>query len=94
MIPEVIVEEKVLETYVGEYELAPNFILTVTRDGPQLKTQATGQQEFPVFPKSTNVFYLKVVEAQLTFNQNEDGEMESVTLNQGGQEIIGKKLKD
>lgn len=91
-IKEIIVDEKVLETYVGKYELAPNFILTVSRDGAQLKAQATGQPEFPVFPKSENEFYLKVVEAQLTFNKNEAGTVESVTLYQGGQEITGKKI--
>jgi hypothetical protein len=32
------------------------------------------------------------VEAQLTFNLNEDGIIESVTLFQGGQEIFGKKI--
>lgn len=94
LIPEVVVEEEILETYVGRYELMPNFILTVTKHGSQLLTQATGQPELPVYPKSSNVFYLKVVEAQLTFNKNEDGEIESVTLNQNGQEIVGKKLKE
>lgn len=94
LIEEIIVDETILETYVGKYELAPNFILTVSRDGTQLKTQATGQPEFPIFPKSENVFYLKVVEAQLTFNKNEEGVIESVTLHQGGQEIPGKKLPE
>jgi len=74
--------------------LKPGFILTVTKEGNQLKTQATGQPEFPIFPKSDNVFYLKVVAAQLHFNKNEHGVVESVTLHQGGQEIVGKKLAE
>ncbi len=94
LIPKVTVDEEILETYLGDYELMPNFILTVTRNGTQLITQATGQPPVPVFPKSQNVFYPKVVEAQLTFNKNEDGEIGSVTLNQNGQEIVGKKLKE
>ena len=89
---EIVVDEKILENYVGKYELAPGFILTVSRDGNQMKSQATGQPEVLIYPKSENVFYLKVVEAQLTFNRNEDGNVESVTLHQGGQEIVGKKL--
>jgi hypothetical protein len=32
------------------------------------------------------------VDAQLTFNQNNDGIVESVTLDQGGRQIVGKKL--
>lgn len=88
----VTVDAAVLERYVGQYELAPGFILTITREGTQLKAQATGQAQFPVFAKSTNVFFFKVVEAQLTFNESGEGEIESVTLDQGGQRIVGKKL--
>ena len=87
----IAVDQVVLDTYVGQYELAPGFILTVTRAGDQLNAQATGQGQFPVFAKSTNVFFYKVVEAQLTFN-SKDGMIESVTLDQGGQQLVGKKL--
>jgi serine-type D-Ala-D-Ala carboxypeptidase/endopeptidase len=89
----ITVDSNILEKYVGQYQLVPGFILTVSRDGSQLKVQATGQPEFPVFPKATNVFYYKVVEAQLTFNQNEEGKVQSVTLNQAGREIVGNKLE-
>lgn len=91
---EIVVDEAILESYVGKYELSPGFILTVTKDGFQLKTQASGQAQVDIFPKSDNVFYLKVVEAQLTFNKNENGVVVSVTLHQGGQEMVGKKLME
>jgi len=94
LVKEVVVDEKILETYVGRYELNPGFILTIRKEGNQLKSQATGQAEVPIFPRSKNVFYLKVVAAQLTFNKNVEGMVESVTLHQGGQEIVGKKLKE
>ena len=89
---EVVVADQILQSYVGKYELAPTFILTVTKEGNQLKAQATGQPVFDVFPKSKTEFYLKVVEAQLTFNKNDAGDVESVTLFQGGREMIGKKI--
>jgi CubicO group peptidase (beta-lactamase class C family) len=89
----VAVDAEILQSYVGQYELAPGFILTVTREGTQLKVQATGQPQFPVFAKTQNVFFLKVVEAQLTFNQNASGQVESVTLHQGGRDITGKKVE-
>jgi len=91
---EIAVDAETLETYVGKYELAPNFILTISRTDNQLKAQATGQPQFPIFAKAKNVFFLKVVEAQLTFNQNAEGIVESVTLHQGGQNMVGKKLKE
>ncbi len=89
---EVNVADEILQSYIGKYELAPTFILTVTKEGNQLKAQATGQPVFDVFPKSENVFYLKVVVATLTFNKNEAGDVESVTLFQGGRETTGKKM--
>lgn len=89
---EVVVAEDILQSYVGKYELMPEFIIEIIKEGNQLKTQATGQPVFDIFAKSDNVFYLKVVAAQLTFNKNAAGEIESVTLLQGGREMTGKKL--
>ena len=89
---EIVVPDEVLSSYVGQYELRPGFVLTVSKEGTQMKAQATGQPVLDIFPKSENVFYLKVVEAQLTFNKGIDGNIESVTLLQGGQEMTGKRL--
>lgn len=92
LVKEVKVPEAILETYIGKYELAPGFILEVTREGNQLKTQATGQSIVDIFPKSENEFYLKVVNAQLVFNKNDAGDIDSVTLFQGGREMKGKRI--
>ena len=90
---DVDVSPVILDTYVGQYELAPGFILTVSRKENQLSAQATGQGKLPVFAKSENIFFYKVVEAQLVFNKNDKGVVESVTLLQGGQKITGKKIE-
>nr|WP_290931422.1 serine hydrolase [Haliscomenobacter sp.] len=87
-----VVEESVLESYVGVYELAPNFTITITRTGSQLFGQATGQGQFELFAKSATEFFLKVVEAKVTFSVK-DGKVESMTLFQGGQVMPGKKIK-
>ena len=91
---EVKVDDETLKSYVGQYELMPGFILTVSKEGNQINAQATGQPMFPIYPKSENEFYYKVVVAELTFNKNDNGDIESVTLFQGGQELTGKKLVD
>ncbi len=87
-----IVPDAVLASYVGNYELKPGFILTITKEGSQLKAQATGQPDFEIFPKTETEFYVKVVTAQITFNKNSAGVVERLTLFQGGQEIVGKKI--
>ena len=58
-----------------------------------MKAQATGQPIADIFPKTESVFYLKVVAAELVFNRNETGIVESVTLLQGGREMTGKRLE-
>jgi hypothetical protein len=88
---EVVISDEVLTSYIGKYELAPGFILSITKNGSQMSAQATGQPTFEIYPKTESKFYLKVVEAQLQFNKNDEGKVESVTLFQGGREIVGKK---
>jgi len=89
---EITVSENILNEYVGEYELAPNFIITVRREAGQLYAQATGQPEFEIYPSSETEFYLTAVEAQIKFNRNEEGKVTGLTLFQGGREMPGKRL--
>ena len=93
VLPDIIVDEAVLDTYLGKYELAPDFIITVTRVGSQLLAQATGQPQFELFPSAINKFYLKVIDAQVAFNMNSKGGIDSLTLFQNGGELPGKKIE-
>jgi tetratricopeptide (TPR) repeat protein len=90
----VVLPNEILETYLGTFQLKPDFNITITKDGSQLKAQATGQPIFDIFPKSENVFYLKVVEAQLIFNKSENGDVNTLTLFQGGRELIGNRVEN
>lgn len=83
----------ILQSYTGTYELMPNFKITIRLEGEQLMAKATGQPEFPIFPMSETKFYYKVVEAQIEFIKNEAGEVENLTLYQGGKEMPGKKTE-
>ena len=90
---DVTVEESILETYVGKYEMNPGFILTIRRYGNQLKVQATGQGEGPIYPKSQKSFYVKVSPVEFTFNINDAGEVESLSVHpDGGDDIVCKKV--
>lgn len=87
------VDAAILERHVGKYELAPGFLLTVSRENNQLKGQVTGQAAYPLFARSMNEFFFKVVDAQITFNANAEGTAtESLVLHQNGQNIPGKKI--
>jgi D-alanyl-D-alanine-carboxypeptidase/D-alanyl-D-alanine-endopeptidase len=91
---EVTVNSKLFDNYVGSYELAPNAILTVSRTGDELFTQLTGQPKVQVFPESDRKFFLKVVDAQLTFDTDAQGKATEVVLHQNGRDITAKRLDD
>ena len=86
------VDPKIYDAYVGEYQLAPNFILTITREGDQLMTQATGQGKIEIFPESETKFFPKEIEAKITFVKDESGKVTHLTLQQNG-ERQAKKIK-
>ena len=90
---EISVNPKIYEGYVGRYQLAPKFILTVTAADGQLFTQATNQPKFEVFPESKTEFFLKVVDAQITFHTDAEGRATSLTLHQNGQHMPAKRME-
>jgi CubicO group peptidase (beta-lactamase class C family) len=87
------VDAKVLDGYVGDYQLAPNFILTVTRDGNRMITQATGQGRIEIFPESQTKFFTKVMEASITFVVDDQGRATSIILHQNGADHEAKRVK-
>jgi imidazolonepropionase-like amidohydrolase len=91
---EVFIDNTVLKSYTGNYELSPELVITVSKFGNHLKAKATGQEEYEFYPKTKNTFYAKDVGLQFTFNVNKDGLVESLTLLAGGQESVAPKLKD
>ncbi|WP_339634686.1 serine hydrolase [Bizionia echini] len=93
IVSDVQVSEAVLDTYLGVYQLAPGFNITVTRDGTQLLAQATGQSQFKLYPSAVHKFYLKVVDAQVTFNVSPEGVVNGLTLHQNGQNMPGTKIE-
>ncbi len=73
----------VLETYVGNYDLNGSAV-KITREDEQLFIQVTGQPKFEIYPRSEKEFFMKVVKADITFVENENGKIDQLILNQGG----------
>jgi serine-type D-Ala-D-Ala carboxypeptidase/endopeptidase len=84
---------KILDGYVGQYQLAPNFILTITREGEQLFAQATGQPKVQIFPESPREFFYKIVDAQITFETDSTGRAISLTLHQKGANVPARRIE-
>lgn len=87
------IDSSVYDQYVGYYELAPNFILTVTKEGDKLMGQPTGQEKSELEPVSQSQFVVPSVKASVSFEKDSAGKITGLLLIQGGQTIKAKKIK-
>jgi len=84
-----------LDALVGKYELVPlTQIFTITREGDELWAQLTGQPKARIFPTSPTEFFYRLVDAQLTFEKDDKGDIVRVVLHQGGRDLPARKLKE
>jgi len=90
---EIKVNPKIYDAYTGKYKIRADFIITITKEKNHLFTQTTGQPKFEIFPESETKFFLKVVDAQITFIKNEKGKVTGLILHQRGRDIPAKKIE-
>ena len=94
VVPTVVnVDPKILDQYVGEYEVNPGRSLTVTRTGGNLTVQPTGGRALEVQPSSDTTFFATVPAIRLTFVKDADGRVAHVVLSQGGNQTQFTKIK-
>lgn len=90
---EVQVPKAILEQYVGTFDLTPTFVIAITREGAQLFLQATGQPRFPLFAEKEDEFFLKVVDALITFTKDRTGAVTGLVLHQNGAHQPAKRRR-
>lgn len=83
---------EILKQYEGKYQLAPNFVITITTKDKQIFAQATGQPQFEIYPESENKFYFKVVEAKIEFVKEGD-KVSKLILFQNGREMPASRIE-
>lgn len=87
------VNADVLARYVGAYQLSPSFMLDISLKDGALYVQPTGQPVFRLWPESETDFFLKEVDAQITFVRSADGKTTALVLHQNGQDTNGPKVR-
>jgi hypothetical protein len=88
---EITLTTEQLQKFVGTYEIEKDVELKISLAQDQLFAQLTGQKAYPIFAESNMRFFLKVVDAQLQFEQNEKGEIAKVILMQDGSNTEAKR---
>jgi CubicO group peptidase (beta-lactamase class C family) len=85
-------DPKFYDAYIGQYQLGPNLILTIAKEGDRLMTEVTGQPKIELFPESETKFFFRVMDALVTFIKDEKGKVTGLILYLGGEQRA-KKIK-
>ncbi len=91
---EIPIDPKLLDNYTGRYQLAPDRILEITRDGDRLFAQGSAQvngqpvlgPKFEMFAESEKNFFVKVTGSQTTFVTGPEGRATSLIMHRAGRE--------
>jgi hypothetical protein len=78
----------------GRYQLAPNFILTMSVDDNRLYAQATGQDRFELLQDARGEYYTTGAnDILIRLRRGEAGKVEGLTLLQGGAALPAPRLE-
>lgn len=88
------VQPELLERLIGRYQLTPQIVVTVTRDGGRLFIQLTGQPAVEFFAESPTAFFAKIVDAQIVFETTAPDSARAFVLHQNGREQRATRIND
>ncbi|HLX92686.1 MAG TPA: serine hydrolase [Puia sp.] len=88
---EISLGDKILKNYVGNYQLQ-GFTMTISLDSGRLWATPQGQEASRIYPEKENLFFSRVVDAELEFVTDDRGQISSVIIKQGGHEMKGEKV--
>lgn len=89
---DITINEDILSTYIGDFELQPGFIINISENDGKLLAQATGQPQVELNPLSETEFEIVGVEAKIKFIPNKGKNIELFKLHQGGQVMDVKRI--
>ena len=87
------VNSKIYDDYVGQYEIASNVLLDITKEGEKLMSQTTGQAKMELLPESEIEFFIKGFTAQFVFVRDGTGKVTKLIINQEGQRVTVNRVK-
>jgi len=73
--------ESLLEELAGRYRLAAGMIVTVVREGRELRAEVGEEGDrYALIPLSDSTFYVEAVEGRATFTRDRDGRVDGLVL--------------
>jgi hypothetical protein len=91
---EVTVPEKVLQTYVGDYDMGQGRVLQFAFEKGSLWGGPAGDDKSQLFATSPTKFFLKNIPIEITFNKDAKGAVTGLTMEREGRPAQeGKRVK-
>ena len=87
------VDPKVFDGYTGRYQLMPNAIVTVTREGNHLFSEVNAQPKSEIFPEAENDYFMTDADAQITFVVDSQSRATELIFHQNGQDRHAKRIE-
>ncbi len=87
------IDPKIFDSYVGQYEVTPQLVFTISREGDKFMAQVTGQPKIELFAESETKFFFKVIEAGVEFVKDPASRVTQLVFRQSGIELEAKKIK-
>ncbi len=97
---EILIDPKLLDYYTGRYQVTPNLIFEITREGDHLFAQGFAQfngqamvlPKFELFAEGEKKFFVRVSDSQITFETGTGGRASSLILRKGGRDMPAARL--
>ena len=86
-------DPKIYDRYVGEYEVGPNQVFSVTREGDHLYIKTPDHEKAPVFLESETDFFLTMADERIGFMVDGVGGVTGLVLRRGGAELRAVKKR-
>ena len=81
-----------LDGLVGDYQLAPDVVVSVTRNGDRVFSQLTGGLRYELFPSGNREFFSKATDFQEAFTADSQGNVLGMVVRHDGIEQVGKRV--
>jgi hypothetical protein len=86
------IDPKLLDQYIGTYQLAPEVTLTISRQGDELyRTRGKNPQE-KLIPEATGIFFRKGIEGRILFPADQSGKIDHLIDRRNNEDLIWKKI--
>ncbi len=86
------VDPSIFDGYTGKYDGGNNLVIIVTKEEDKLYMQAATMPKYQLIPASATEYFMEEVNARFTFQQDESGKTNMISVNFEGRIIPAKRV--